>query len=73
MPKLKVFLWQLCHMSLPTRGTLSKRGMNIDSLCPFCQGEIEDADHLFLHCNVAQECWRLAASHRWININLMFS
>jgi len=43
-------------MSLPTRGTLSKRGMNIDSVCPFCQAEIEDADHLFLHCNVAQEC-----------------
>ena len=24
MPKLKLFLWQLCHASLPTRGTLSK-------------------------------------------------
>jgi len=47
--------------------------MNIDPLYPFCQAKIEDADHLFLHCNVAQECWRLAISHRWIDTNLTFS
>ena len=36
IPKLKIFLWQLCHLSLPTKGTLSKRGLNIDPVCPFC-------------------------------------
>jgi len=47
--------------------------MNIDPLFPFCQAEIKDADHLFLYCNAAQDCWRLATSHRCINTNFMFS
>jgi len=56
MPKLKIFLWQLCHSSLPTRGTLSKRGLNLDPLCPFCHSKVEDSNHLFLGCAIAKEC-----------------
>jgi len=63
MPKLKIFLWQICHVSLPIRGTLVQRGINVDSHCPFCQSEIEDTNHLFLGCNISQDCWRLVASH----------
>ena len=59
MSKLKNFIWQLCHASLPTRGTLVQRGMNIDSRYPFCQSGTEDTDHLFLGCNISQDCWRL--------------
>ena len=73
MPKLKIFLWQLCHSSLPTRGTLSDRGLRVDPACPFCHSEVEDMDHLFLHCTIAQGCWNLAISHNWINANLVFS
>ena len=36
VPKLKIFLWQLCHLSLPAKETLSKQGLNIDPVCPFC-------------------------------------
>ena len=73
MPKLKIFLWQLCHSSLPKRGILSKRGLSIVSVCPFCQSDIEDMDYLFLRCTTVQDCWSLAASHNWINTNIVFS
>jgi len=53
MPKLKLFMWQLCHESFPTRGNLMKRGMSsIDPLCSLYQRETEDAKHLFLRCTV---------------------
>jgi len=51
MPKLKVFLWQLYHASLPTRGTLLKRGLQIDPIYTLCNANIEDMEHLFLRCH----------------------
>ena len=66
MPKLKVFLWQLCHSSLPTRGTLLKRGLQIDPSCPLCNHHSEDLTHLFLRCPAIQEVWNLAKEHNWI-------
>jgi len=41
IPKLKVFLWQLCHTSLPTRGTLLKRGLQIDPICSLCTANMK--------------------------------
>ena len=70
MPKLKVFLWQVCHASLPTRGNLLLRGMDIDPLCPHCNGAIEDAEHLFMGCHSAQPLWQLARDHDWIIVDL---
>ena len=69
MPKLKIFLWQLCHTSLPTRGTLLNRGLQIDLICPLCNVEIEDVDHLFRRCSIAQEVWGLPNEHNWVCIN----
>jgi len=63
MPKLKIFLWQLCHLSIPTRGTLSRHGLPIDSVFPCCLSQIEDVDHLFLKFLFTQDCWNLAAFH----------
>ena len=71
MPQLKIFLWQLCHSSLPTRGTLFRRGLGINPICPFCQSASEDIDHLFLRCAIAQNCWHLAASHNWITMHIV--
>ena len=66
MPELTIFLGQLCHLSLPTRGTLSHRGLNVDQTFRLCQSVREEVDYLFLHCPFAQECWRLAISYNWI-------
>ena len=71
MPKLKVFLWQLCHASLPTRSTLLKRRLQIDPLCPLCNNDIEDLEHLFLKCPVVHATWQLAKVHKWLSIPLM--
>ena len=66
MPKVKIFLWQLCHKALPSKGTLLRRGVQLDPLCPACNSEIEYTDHIFLHCPMTQKVWELAVTHQWI-------
>ena len=66
MPKIRVFLWQLCHNALPSRGTLLRRGLQLDPLCPMCSMDIEDSDHIFMHCPMAQKVWDMAVQHQWI-------
>ena len=68
MPKLKMFLWQLCHASLPTRGTLLKRELQINPLCPLCRDDIEDMEHLFLRCPIVHEVWQLAHAHNRVSL-----
>ena len=63
MPKMKVFLWQLCHDLLPARKSLMHQGLYINPSCRFCAYEIEDAKHLFLRCLVALEVRKHALDH----------
>jgi len=67
MPKIKIFLWQLCHNALPARATLLGRGLYIDPICPACLSDIEDSDHLFVGCHVAKETWELAVNNHWLS------
>jgi len=67
MPKIRIFLWQLCHKALPTKATLLQRGLHIDPVCPGCHSEIEDTDHLFIGCHMVKKIWDLAVSHNWIS------
>ena len=66
MPKIKIFLWQLCHNSLPSRGTLLRRGLQLDPTCPACLSDLEDTDHIFLHCPMVRQIWDLATEHQWL-------
>jgi len=66
LPKIKVFFWQLCHKSLPTKGNFVKRGFNINQACPLCLGNIESIEHLFKDCQMVKKVWDLAATHRWL-------
>jgi len=66
MPKVKVFLWQLCHRALPSRGTLFRRGIHLDPFCPACNNALEDTDHIFLQCPLAQKVWDMAVAHKWL-------
>ena len=68
MPKLKVFLWKLCHASLPTKGTFLKRGLQIDPICTLFNANIEEVEHLFLQCFNAQKVWQLAKDHHCTSI-----
>ena len=66
MPKIRIFMWQICHNALPVKGTLFRRGLQIEPLCPLCLAEIEDIDHLFGHCTIANQVWSMAVAHQWL-------
>ena len=66
MPKIRIFLWQLCHNALPTRANLLCKGLYIDPVCPACLSEIEDIDHLFVGCHMVKKTWDLAVSQQWL-------
>jgi len=52
MPKIKIFLWQLCQNALPVRDILFRRGCRIDPQCSVCLNDIEITDHLFGTCSL---------------------
>jgi ribonuclease HI len=55
--RVKNFLWRLAKNILPTRDNLSKKGVQIENLCPLCNAEPETVDHIFLHCQIARLTW----------------
>jgi len=71
MPKLRKFLWQLCHACLLGVEMQFKRAMIIDPLCPFYQFKIDDPDHLLLYCHFIREHWRLAITYNWIDASFL--
>ena len=66
MPKIKIFLWQMCHNTLPVRGTLFRRGYRIEPHCPLCTNDIESTEHLFQECPQSKTVWDLAQQRNWI-------
>jgi len=71
MPKIKVFLWQLCHNALPVRGILARRGCNVDPKCPLCAAVIESIHHLFWDFQATKRVWDLAIQDHWISAHLL--
>lgn len=59
--KHKVFFWLLVQDRLSTRNILRRKNMFLPSYnCVLCEEAIEETvDHLFLHCELAKECWSL--------------
>ncbi|KAL0742912.1 hypothetical protein Bca4012_084425 [Brassica carinata] len=55
-PKMKLFLWKITHKALPLGDNLARRGMLAHSTCRHC-GELETAEHLFLHCPFTRRIW----------------
>jgi len=66
MPKIKVFLWQLCHNALLSRGLLLKRRIALDPVCPSCQSNIESIEHIFKVCPMTIKMSELAVTHNWL-------
>ncbi|KAL0011149.1 hypothetical protein SO802_006257 [Lithocarpus litseifolius] len=56
-PKVRCFLWQCLHRSIPVREVLSARGINITSLCPLCNDAIESIIHNLRDCPQARSFW----------------
>ena len=49
-PKVRRFLWQCLHRSIPVREVLYARRINIPTLCPLCNDEIETIIHTLRDC-----------------------
>jgi len=64
-PSALVWAWRILWDRLPTRVNLVRRGvLLVCTLCPMCQERLENAQHLFCTCKIAQKVWDLC--ERWI-------
>ena len=56
--KVRIFLWRLCHNSLPTRMNIKRKKVDLDTRCPMCYRADEDGGHLFIKCKRVRAVWR---------------
>ncbi|XP_071722606.1 uncharacterized protein [Rutidosis leptorrhynchoides] len=64
-PKIRPFLWSVCHNALATKDNLFNRRIITDPTCPLCSTlNPETTEHLFLLCSWTRRLW----SHSHINI-----
>ncbi|XP_024171911.1 uncharacterized protein LOC112177904 [Rosa chinensis] len=56
-PKLKTFLWVLCHGKLPTNVQRARRHLTHDDSCPICHIASESLSHLFKDCPAVYCIW----------------
>ena len=50
-------MWLVTHNKILTKQNLVARGWVGDPLCQFCNKHIEDVNHMFLQCSIAQQIW----------------
>ncbi|XP_071709020.1 uncharacterized protein [Rutidosis leptorrhynchoides] len=68
-PKVNFFLWRLRLDRLPDMCNLLDRGIDTSSLlCYSCRIQVEDINHVFFSCDVAEQVWSFIA--RWLDVNL---
>ncbi|GKA68001.1 reverse transcriptase domain-containing protein [Tanacetum coccineum] len=52
--KINIFSWRVCLDKLPSRLSISLRGLDIPSiLCPICSIAVESSSHLLFSCHLA--------------------
>ncbi|XP_074292198.1 uncharacterized protein LOC141619065 [Silene latifolia] len=56
IPRIKAFIWQLCHDALPTRANLVRRLGYGDASCPRCHA-METCFHAIKGCGWGDEVW----------------
>jgi len=66
-PKIRIFIWSICHNALPTKENLFRRHVIEDPICPLCTSRVpESLEHLFLACTTPQQVW----AHPELNISV---
>nr|GEX45471.1 RNA-directed DNA polymerase, eukaryota [Tanacetum cinerariifolium] len=66
--KVNVFTWRARRDRLPTKTNLCRRGVLLDSsLCPICNVELEDIQHVLFQCDVARAVFRRIC--RWWDLD----
>ncbi|XVF12326.1 hypothetical protein REPUB_Repub08aG0106800 [Reevesia pubescens] len=56
-PRVKHFLWLVCHNRLLTKEACFTRHIVNSSLCPRCHGAAEDLLHLLRDCSFSKRIW----------------
>lgn len=54
---MKHFIRRLAHNNLPLRRNISRRGLDVDTLCIVCHWLDEDGGHCFFKCKFAKARW----------------
>ena len=57
IPKIRCFLWQCLHKSIPAREVLNVRGLNTPLSCPICCNEVESIIHILRDCSQSRAFW----------------
>ncbi|GKA14061.1 RNA-directed DNA polymerase, eukaryota, reverse transcriptase zinc-binding domain protein [Tanacetum coccineum] len=59
LPKnINIFIWRAFRDRLPTRWSLSRKGIDLDSLtCPICDSSIKTTNHTLWFCSLATTLW----------------
>ncbi|KAF7841337.1 ribonuclease H [Senna tora] len=55
--KTVLFWWKTLNCGLPLRANLAKRGLNLNTSCPFDCSEEETEEHLFKECQFSRSVW----------------
>ncbi|XP_074282921.1 uncharacterized protein LOC141607469 [Silene latifolia] len=57
LPRVKTFVWQLCHDALPTKHNIGRRLGSSDTECPFCSNTMETCLHTLRDCGWVYGIW----------------
>ena len=57
-PKVKTFLWALCHKKILTNAQQQKRSFTLVEVCPRCLHFVEFIEHLLKDCHVIHSLQR---------------
>ena len=62
--KIRVFLWLLLRRRLMTRSLHQRWDPHSSAECVLCRSGLEDCDHLFVRCPLAQAVWTMTRGGR---------
>jgi len=69
-PNVIVTAWRVLLDRIPTRVSLSRKGLMMEStLCAMCLHKEESCQHIFLECKYTQRVWSLC--FKWIGISFV--
>uniref|UniRef100_A0A803NT49 Reverse transcriptase zinc-binding domain-containing protein n=1 Tax=Cannabis sativa TaxID=3483 RepID=A0A803NT49_CANSA len=59
-PKMKNFVWRVCHSWVPSKSELVKKGIKMDIICSGCWSNVETISHALWHCPRLRSVWKEA-------------
>ncbi|XP_074306059.1 uncharacterized protein LOC141641287 [Silene latifolia] len=70
LPRVKLFIWQLCHDALPTRNNIGRRLGLSDVECPFCSNMMETCLHMLRDCGWVYGVWEGVGMEEQVEIRV---